>query len=93
MKASPAQVTKMRIIEGWDTRVGTECGRCGSLLVTGGHRNAGCNFEAVCGKSPSSVMLRGLMEFVLTPDKIDLILEKNVALQYTSTARRKSTDH
>jgi len=92
VKASPVKMAKIRIIDGWDARVGTECGRCGSLLVTGGHRNAGCNFGAVCGKSPSSVMLRGLMESVLTPDKIDLILEKNVALQYTSTARRKSTD-
>lgn len=34
-------------------------------------------------KSPSSLMLRGLMESVLTPDKIDLIFEKNATLQYT----------
>jgi len=27
-------------------------------------------------KSPSNLMLRGLMESVLTPDKIDLIFEK-----------------
>jgi hypothetical protein len=32
-------------------------------------------------KSPSSLMLRGLIESVLTPDKIDLIFEKNAALQ------------
>jgi hypothetical protein len=34
-------------------------------------------------KSLSSLMLRGLMESVLTPDKIDLIFEKNATLQYT----------
>ena len=50
MKASPVKVAKSRIIDGWDARVGTECRRCGLLLVTGGHRNAGCNFGAVCGK-------------------------------------------
>jgi hypothetical protein len=50
VKASPVKVAKIRIIDAWDARVGTECGRCGSLLVTGGHRNAGCNFGAVCGK-------------------------------------------
>ena len=34
-------------------------------------------------KSLSSLMLRGLMESVLTPDKIDPIFEKNATLQYT----------
>ena len=52
MKASPVKVAKSRIIDGWDAGVGTECGGCGLLLVTGGHRNAGCNFGAVCGKKP-----------------------------------------
>jgi len=50
VKASPVKVAKSRSLDGWDARVGTECGRCGLLLVTGGHRNAGCNFGAVCGK-------------------------------------------
>ena len=50
MKASPVKVAKSRIIDGWDARVGTECGQCRLLLVTGGHRNAGCNFGAVYGK-------------------------------------------
>jgi hypothetical protein len=34
-------------------------------------------------KSLSSLMLRRLLESVLTPDKIDSIFEKNVTLQYT----------
>ena len=34
-------------------------------------------------KSPSSLMLRVLMEFVLTPDKIDLIFGKNATFQCT----------
>jgi hypothetical protein len=34
-------------------------------------------------KSPSSLMLKVLMESVLTPDKIDLIFEKNATLQST----------
>lgn len=50
VKASPVKVAKSRIIDGWDAPVGTECGSCGLLLVTGGHRNAGCNFGAACGK-------------------------------------------
>ena len=50
MKASPVKVAKSRSIDGWDARVGTECGRCRLLLVTGGHRNAKCNFGAVYGK-------------------------------------------
>ncbi len=50
MKASPVKVAKSWIIDGCDARVGTECGRGGLLLVTGGYRNAGCNFGAVCGK-------------------------------------------
>lgn len=51
MKASPVKVAKSRIIDGWDARVGTQCGQCGLLLVTGGHRKAGCNFfGAVCSK-------------------------------------------
>lgn len=33
-------------------------------------------------KSLSSLMLRGVMESVLTPDKIDPIFEKNATLQY-----------
>jgi hypothetical protein len=31
-----------------------ECGRCGSLLVTGGHRNAGCNLEPFVEKVKQS---------------------------------------
>jgi hypothetical protein len=37
--------------------------------------------ESFVVKSSSSLMLRGLMESVLTPDKIDLIFEKNATLQ------------
>ena len=48
------------IIGGWDARVGNECGRCGLLLLTGGHRNTGCNFGAVCGRATAKAVGRKL---------------------------------
>ena len=69
MKASPAKVAKSRIMDGWDTRVSTECGRCGLLLVTGGHRNAGCNFGTVCGKKPKQSQAQSIDEICVDAEQ------------------------
>ena len=43
----------------------------------------GAIFERVVEESPISVMVRGLMERSLAPEKINLIFEPNAQTQYT----------
>ncbi|WP_228060506.1 MULTISPECIES: hypothetical protein [unclassified Coleofasciculus] len=40
-------------------------------------------FERFVGESPVSVMVRGLLEIVLSPQKLDKLFEKSSQTQYT----------